>query len=75
MAFTLKKGETSGLLRAQNTWYIIKAEEKQPERQMTFDEARDKLKKKLETKRSDALMEKWLEDLRARAKIEIVSKK
>ena len=75
VAFALKPGRTSDLLKVKDTWFIIKAEEKQPERQLDFDKARDKMKKRLETKRANELMEKWLEDLRAKAKIEILSKR
>jgi len=74
-AFVLKPGETSGLVKAQGTWFIIKVEDKRPEHQLSFNEARDKLKKELEDKRAAELMEKWISDLRAKAKIEILMKK
>lgn len=71
-AFKLKVGEMSDLIKADNTWFIIKLEEKKPAHQMTFEEAKDKLKKELEEKRSNELKETWMADLRAKAKIEIV---
>lgn len=71
-AFTLKTGETSGPIKTVNGWNIIKVEEKQPERLMSFEESREKLKKDLEKKRADELMETWVSGLRAKARIEVL---
>ena len=73
-AFKLKPGETSGLVKAQETWFIIKVEDRRPAHQLTFEEARDKLKKELEAKKSEELMKKWIAGLRAKAKVEIFLK-
>lgn len=75
VAFSLKAGEVSGLVETQGTWLIMKVEDRRPEHQLSFEEARDKLKKKLEARRAEELMKKWVADLRAKAKIEIVIKK
>jgi len=75
VAFALRTGEVSGLVKAQGTWLIMKVEDRRPEHQLSFEEARDKLKKKLEAGRAEELMTKWVADLRAKAKIEIVIKK
>ncbi len=69
-AFKLKPGETSGLINAEGMWFIIRVEDKRPERQMTFDESKDKLGKELEGKRSAELMETWMAGLRSKARIE-----
>jgi parvulin-like peptidyl-prolyl isomerase len=73
-AFKLKMGEMSDLIKAENNWYIIKLEDKKPEHQLSFEEAKDKLKKELETTRAQELKEAWITDLRAKAKIEILLK-
>jgi len=73
-AFKLKIGETSDVINAENNWYIIKLEDKKPEQQMSFDEVRDKLKKDLEKERTKELTDKWIADLRAKAKIEVLLK-
>jgi parvulin-like peptidyl-prolyl isomerase len=70
----LKVGQMSGMIKAENTWFIVRLEDKKPEYQMTFDEIKDKLKKELEAKRSAELMEKWIADLRSKAKIGILMK-
>jgi len=73
-AFKLKIGETSDVINAENTWFIIKLEDKKPEHQMSFEEVRDKLKKDLEKERTKELNDKWIADLRAKAKIEVLLK-
>lgn len=73
-AFALKPGELSGLIKAEKNWFIIRVEEKLPERLMTFEESKDKLRKDVEKQRSDELMEKWMTGLRAKAKIEVFLK-
>jgi len=73
-AFKLKIGETSGVINAENTWFIIKLEDKKPEHQLPLEEVRDKLKKDLEKERTKELNEKWIADLRAKAKIEVLLK-
>jgi len=71
-AFSMKTGEVSGLIKEEGLWFIIKVEDRRPEYQMTFDEAKDKLKKELEKKRTDELMSTWVAELRSKAKIEVV---
>lgn len=73
-AFRLKAGETSGLLQADGTWFIIKAGERKPEEQLSFEQVKNKLKADLEAQRTAELTEKWMSDLRAKAKIEVFSK-
>ena len=73
-AFRMKIGETSGLIQAKGTWFVIKVEDRKPEHELTFDDAKEKLKKDLEAKRSAEIMEKWMTGLRVNAKIEILSK-
>lgn len=70
-AFKMQPGVVSDLIKADGTWYIIKVEEKKPEQQLTFEEAKDKLKKELEEKRSKELNDTWIADLRSKAKIEL----
>jgi peptidyl-prolyl cis-trans isomerase C len=71
-AFKMGPGEMSGLVRAEGMWFLIKIEEKKPEQQVSFEEAKGKLKKELEAKRSAEILEKWNKELRAKAKIELL---
>lgn len=74
VAFKLKVGEVSDLIKTEDTWFVVKVEDKKPEHQLSFDEIRGRLKKELEAKRSQELREKWIADLRAKAKIEVLLK-
>jgi len=74
IAFKLKAGEVSDLIKAENMWYIVKVEDKKTEKILSFEEIREKLKKELEAKRAGEIKGKWIADLRAKAKIEILLK-
>jgi parvulin-like peptidyl-prolyl isomerase len=73
-AFKLKVGEVSDLIKVENAWFIIKLEDKKPEHMVSFEEIKDQLKKELEKNREQEIKEKWIADLRAKAKIEILLK-
>ena len=71
-AFRMKAGEVSDPILAEGSWFIVRVEERQPGRQIPFDEAKGKLKQDLEKKRTTELSEKWIAALREKAVIEIV---
>jgi len=73
-AFKLKVGEVSDIIKAENNWFIVKVEDKKPEHQMTFEETKPRLQKELEAERASELTKKWIDDLRAKAKIEVLLK-
>jgi parvulin-like peptidyl-prolyl isomerase len=73
-ALKLKTGDVSDLIKTEDSWFIIKMEDKKPEQQLTFAEVKDKLRKELETEKSRQLSEKFIADLKAKAKIEILLK-
>jgi len=75
VAFNMKAGEVSDLIKADDKWYIIKMEDKKLERQIPYEEIKVKLKKDMEAKLTQELNEKWMADLKAKAKIEIFLKK
>ena len=70
VAFSMKVGEISGLIKAEGAWFILKVEDRQAERHIPFEEAKDQLHSQLGTSRRDALLQQWLSDLRSTAKIE-----
>ena len=74
VAFKLNVGEVSEPIKAGDTWYIIKVEDKKPEHQLSFEEIKGKLRKDLESERARELREKWIKALRAKAKIEVLLK-
>jgi parvulin-like peptidyl-prolyl isomerase len=73
-ASKLKAGEMSGPFSADNKWYIIKLEDRKPEKLLSFEGTKVKLKKELEAERAKELKKKWMEDLKAKAKIEVLLK-
>lgn len=73
-AFKLKVGDFSEPINVDDRWYIVKVEDKKPEHLLSFEKVKDKLKKEIETERAADLNKKWLADLKAKAKIEILLK-
>ncbi|NLJ66449.1 MAG: hypothetical protein GX340_03940, partial [Clostridiales bacterium] len=59
-AFELKVGEISELVATPSGYYIIKLEEKYPEKTYTLEEKKDEIKEILDVKKQD---EKWAEVL------------
>jgi len=70
VAFSMNIGEVSEPIETEGGFYIIRVEDKKQERQLSFEEVKDKIKKELEDKKKDERMKKWLTALRAKAKIE-----
>ena len=75
VAFSLIFGGISDPIHVGDMWYIVKVEDKIPERTMPFEEVKGKLEKELEAQKANELQEKWIRDLKAKAKIEILLKK
>lgn len=69
--FKLYPKDVAGPIKAEQMWFIAKVEDKKPERLLTYDEIKEKLKKELEAKRAAEITEKWVSGLKARSKIEI----
>jgi parvulin-like peptidyl-prolyl isomerase len=75
IAFSLIFGGISDPIHIGDMWYIVKVEDKLPERTMPFEEVKGKLKKELEAQKAKELQEKWIDNLKAKAKIEVLLKK
>jgi parvulin-like peptidyl-prolyl isomerase len=74
VAFKLKTGEVSDLIHTEDTWFLVKVEDKKPEQQLPFEEVKEKLKRQVEAEKAGELNEKLIADLRAKAKIEVLLK-
>ena len=70
-AFSMKVGEIRGPIKAEGSWYILMVLDKQPEQRVAFDSVKDALKKELESKRAQELMDAWIAALRSKATIEV----
>jgi peptidyl-prolyl cis-trans isomerase C len=73
-AFKLKPGEVGELIKAEGTWFVLKVEDRKPERLLLFDEIKEKLRQELENRRLRELKDSWFADLKAKAKIEVLLK-
>lgn len=71
---SLKVGEISDIVETLYGYHIIMLTGMKPEAQLTFDEVKSEVRNKLEKKRADELYKKWIDALKAKAKIEIVKK-
>ena len=71
-AFSLPVGGISGLVRTQFGYHIIKVTEKKPEGVSTLDEVRSQLIDFLKNQKAGAELQKYVDDLRVQAKIEIL---
>jgi parvulin-like peptidyl-prolyl isomerase len=70
VAFTLKQGEISELIRAENSWCIVRVNAHQDPHQSTYDEVRDSLKKEMQASKVDTLRRTLHQQLRKKAKVE-----
>ncbi len=68
-AWDMEPGEVSGIIKAQDGMHIIKVEEKENERKMTFDEARPVIKRQLVTREYKKLYRQYFSKLREKAAI------
>jgi parvulin-like peptidyl-prolyl isomerase len=74
IAFSLIFGGISDPIHVGDMWYIVKVEDKLPERTLPFEEVKGKLEKELEAQKANELQEKWISELKAKAKVEILLK-
>lgn len=71
---SLKVGEISDAVETLYGYHIIKLTGIQPETQLTYDDVGASIKSKLEKKKGEELYQNLINDLRSKAKIEIVKK-
>ena len=69
--FTLPVGEVSAPFASHLGWHILLVKEKLPARAATFEEMKDEITALLDSQWREAALKRLLDDLRAKAKIEI----
>ncbi len=70
VAFSMKKGETSDLIRAENSFCIVRLNDRQPAKRLPYPEVKAKLKKELETGKVNELRSALNKRLQQNATIE-----
>ncbi len=70
-AFALSPGEVSDVIRMESAFYIIRIEEKVEEKVKTLEEVRSEVADAIFQEKMNAQLEKYIEQLRERAIIEI----
>lgn len=71
---SLKVGELSDVVETLYGYHIIKLTGVRPEVQLTYDEVKVTIKSKLEKKKGEELYKNLIDELKSKAKIEIVNK-
>ncbi len=68
-AFALEAGQTSGLVQSAVGYHIIKVEELKPAKEFSFEEVRDRITNGILEQKKMAAWDKYIADLREKAKI------
>lgn len=70
-AFSMKEGETSGLIETQFGFHIIRVIEKMPGRDVPLEEVRAEIQRFLEGRARQQATQSFVESLKAKSKVEI----
>jgi parvulin-like peptidyl-prolyl isomerase len=68
----LKPQQLSGVIKTPNGLHIVKLKEYSPERQLTFEETKNKLEMKFKVAAQEKRMREWEQEMRKDAKIELL---
>ena len=71
VAFDLKKGEISEVIKSPFGFHILKVTDKRDKRQKTFEEAREEIEAVLRQKEQREALDGWFKDLKEKAKIKV----
>ena len=70
VAFAMKTGQTSDLIRAENSFCVVRLNARQDAHQVSYDQVKASLKKELEGTKVDALRQALHQQLRKNARVE-----
>lgn len=69
-AFKIELNKLSGAIKMQQGFAIFMVEEKQAEKQKTFDEAKEEIKNKILSEKQSKAYQDWIEKVKKKAKID-----
>ncbi len=69
VVFSMEEGQVSEIVESPYGFHIFEVKDKTPERQLTFEEVVEDIKRKVVQMRSEQLYYQWLEELKRSAKI------
>jgi peptidyl-prolyl cis-trans isomerase SurA len=70
VAFGMKPGQVSELIRAENSWCIVRVNGQKAASQTSYEQVKDSLKKELEASKVDTLRQALHQQLRKKARVE-----
>ena len=72
VAFALKSGQNSSLVRAKTGWIILKADDRRTAKAPPFDDVKDRIREKLLNQQADVYRKQYIDELRREATIELL---
>jgi len=70
-SFVLKTGQTSEIIEEKNGYYLIKAGEKKPQKEETFQEAKTKIERRMQQEQQRKAYDTYLDTLKKRYPVKI----
>ena len=72
IAFALKGGQNSNLVRAKTGWIILKADDRRTAKAPPYDDVKDRIREKLLNQQAELYRKQYIDELRREATIELL---